>query len=158
MSFIAIDPGPTESAYVLMEGVHILRFGKLPNQDIVRMIYASLGTSTEDLVIEKIASYGMPVGEEVFETVFWSGVFAAAAGLGVTHRITRNAVKNHLCHSSKANDGNIRQAIIDRFGGKEKAIGRKNTPGPLYGVSGDAWAALAVGLTWHDLNSGSAAA
>lgn len=34
--------------------------------------------------------------------------------------------------------------------GKEKAIGKKATPGPLYGVVGDEWAALAVAVTWWD--------
>jgi hypothetical protein len=35
--------------------------------------------------------------------------------------------------------------MIDRFGpGKEKAIGRKATPGPLYGVKKDIWSALAI--------------
>ena len=56
-------------------------------------------------------------------------------------------VKSHLCHSAKANDSNIRQALIDRWGGDQVAIGRKKAPGPLYGFSGDMWAALAVAVT-----------
>jgi hypothetical protein len=31
--------------------------------------------------------------------------------------------------------------------------GTKKNPGLLYGVSGDVWAALALGVTWWDLNS-----
>lgn len=100
------------------------------------------------LVIEKIASFGMPVGAEVFETVFWSGRFAEAYGIERVHRITRIEVKNHICHSSRAKDGNIRQALIDRFG----VVGTKKNPGPLFGISGDLWASLAVAVTWHDQN------
>jgi hypothetical protein len=60
-------------------------------------------------------------------------------------------VKLHLCKSTKANDASIRQALIDRYGpGKERAIGTKKAPGPLYGVKADVWAALALAVTWHD--------
>jgi hypothetical protein len=65
-------------------------------------------------------------------------------------RVKRIEVKSHICHSAKANDANIRQALIDRYNGKDAAIGKKAKPGPLYGVSGDMWAALAVGLTVLD--------
>ena len=54
----------------------------------------------------------------------------------------------HLCGSAKAKDSNIRQAIIDRYGGDPKrCIGTKKAPGPLYGISADQWAALALALT-----------
>ena len=42
----------------------------------------------------------------------------------------RQEVKLHLCNSARAKDANIRQALIDRFGGKDKAIGRK-TPAAI---------------------------
>jgi len=97
-----------------------------------------------------IASYGMPVGATIFETCFWIGRFREA-WRGPCVRLTRNRVKQHICHSARAKDSNIRQALIDRYGpGKERAIGRKAMPGPLYGVKSDLWAALAVGLTFLD--------
>jgi hypothetical protein len=40
----------------------------------------------------------------------------------------------------RAKDANIRQALIDKLG----AVGTKKAPGPLYGISGHLWAALAV--------------
>jgi hypothetical protein len=58
-------------------------------------------------------------------------------------------VKLHLCHYSRAKEGNIRQALIDRFGGQ--AVLKSAAPGPPYGISGDVWAALALGMTWVDL-------
>jgi hypothetical protein len=58
----------------------------------------------------------MPVGAEVFETIYWSGRFAEAYGVEHDARITRIDVKMHLCHSPRAKDGNVRQALIDRFG------------------------------------------
>ena len=60
-------------------------------------------------------------------------------------------VKMNLCHSAKANDADIRQALIDRFGpGKQKAIGLKGSPGPLYGVSKHCWAALALAVHGYE--------
>lgn len=105
----------------------------------------------DTVVIEGIESFGMAVGKEVFETVFWSGRFAEKAG--VFHRVFRKQVKLHLCGSMKAKDPNIRQALIDRFGGvegKAKAIGKKAEPGPLYGIKSHIWSALAVAVTYSD--------
>lgn len=149
---IAIDPGPVESAYVDWDGSRIVSFGKFSNESLLmRLSYAGTYYSAYDIcVIEMIASYGMPVGYEVFETCVWIGRFMQAFGAAKCERLTRNQVKNHMCHSSKAKDSNIRQAIIDRFGGS-KAIGLKKSPGPLYGISGDVWAALAVALTYEGM-------
>jgi hypothetical protein len=118
---IAIDPGPTESAYVVYMNGQPLSFGKLPNDDML----VGLRHNPQDLlVIEQVASYGMPVGEETFETVFWSGRFAQVFP-GRFDRMTRVDVKMELCHrSAKVNDSVIRQRLIDLFGGKDKAIGK----------------------------------
>jgi hypothetical protein len=61
--------------------------------------------------------------------------------------VFRRDVKLSLCGSARAKDGNIRTALIDLHGGKEAAIGRKKTPGPLWGVHADVWAALALAIT-----------
>jgi hypothetical protein len=153
---LAIDPGPEQSAYVLWDGEQIIEHGKADNLDLQAALEDPVRSFNicppERVAIEMIASYGMPVGAEVFETCVWIGQFMASFGAPACDRIKRIQVKNHLCHSSRANDANIRQAIIDRFGGKERAIGKKATPGPLYGIAGDEWAALAVALTWWDQN------
>ncbi|MGH7470493.1 MAG: hypothetical protein ACRENP_21315 [Longimicrobiales bacterium] len=52
----------------------------------------------------------------------------------------------HLCKNPKAKDQNIRQALIDLLG----APGTKKNPGPTYGISGDAWSALAIAVTARD--------
>ena len=70
------------------------------------------------------------------------------------YRIPRKEVVTALCGSSKANDASVRQALIDRYGGKEKAIGKKKAPGPLYGVTKDVWSALAVAIVWQDRRAG----
>lgn len=158
MTILAIDPGNTQSAYVLFDADtrEVFGKGKIDNDAMLTEISNSVTDLPMDAcVIEMIASYGMAVGKEVFETVFWIGRFAErweAVSGRKADRIYRRDVKLHLCASARAKDGNIRQALIDMYGGKDAAIGLKKTPGPLYGISADIWAALAVAVTFDALS------
>jgi hypothetical protein len=145
---LAIDPGTEQSAWVLMDDYGLCSSGIEDNPALVARIYFEKREHMT-LIIEKIESFGMPVGAEVFETIYWTGRMAEAAQPWVATRIPRKDVKIALCGSMKAKDANIRQAIIDRYGGKDKAIGKKKTPGPLYGVKSHIWSALALALTWQ---------
>ena len=153
MKFTAIDPGTTESAYVVLDDMKVVEHAKIPNEEMLLWCYKSQHVVPEStVVIEKVASYGMAVGAEVFETCVWTGRFMEALiRRGVTvDRMTRPQVKMMLCHKTAGvNDAVIRQALIDMYGpGKEKAIGNKAKPGPLYGIKADQWAALALGVAW----------
>jgi hypothetical protein len=144
---LAIDPGSTESAYVLLrkEDLSVASFGKLDNTDMLDIIQDKY---YKYIVIEMVASYGMAVGAEVFETVFWTGRFWEATPDGIPiAKIYRKDEKMNLCHSMKAKDANIRQALIDRFG----PVGTKKEKGWFYGVSKDVWSAIAVGVTYYDM-------
>lgn len=144
MSILAIDPGTTHSGVVVMAADGIRESAVLENHDVI----AWLRTFPEHSVaIEMIASYGMAVGKEVFETCVWIGRFVQVAGAGRVRLVYRKDVKLHLCGTPRAKDANIRQALIDRWGGKAEAIGNVKKPGPLYGVKSHAWAALAVAVT-----------
>lgn len=152
---LAIDPGTSESQFLLwdMAEQRVVENYFAENGTCLAEINASIdGIKAGHVCIEMVASYGMPVGREVFETCVWIGrFFERSSVLGVTPAlIPRQDVKLHLCHSCRAKDGNVRQALVDRFGGKDAAIGRKTTPGPLYGISGHAWAALALAITFAD--------
>jgi hypothetical protein len=156
MKILAIDPGTTMSAWCLYDGERVVQ-GKIEGNDIVlAKLRDGLGSCADSLAIEMVASYGMPVGKEVFETVVWIGRFIEAASLNGKEfeKIYRKDVKMHLCQSMKAKDGNIRQAILDRFprtgGGSTPQIGIAKCPGPLYGVSSHVWAALAVAIFRYD--------
>ena len=154
MRILAIDPGNIESAFVIYDNGEIIDKGKVKNQEMLYEIDDLTGLNVKHLAIEMIASYGMPVGETVFETCLWTGRFIERWD-GYYTKIKRIQVKSHLCHSGKAKDANIRQAIIDRYpaigGGKIPQIGTKSKPGALYGVSKDIWAALAVAITFDEL-------
>jgi hypothetical protein len=127
----------------------ILRHCKIGNEGMLALLPQLSMTYARRrpmLCVERIASYGMPVGEEVFTTCIWVGRFIQAWD-GQYRLVFRREVKLHLCGQSRAKDGNVRQALIDIFGpGKPKAIGTKKAPGPLYGFAGDEWAALGVAV------------
>lgn len=149
---LALDPGPTETGYVLFDGAKVQDKGKIPNADVFKLLFGLGERHDAQLVIEMIASYGMPVGKEVFETCVWIGRFIQAWGLPYKVAYRKN-VSRHLCHSNKAKDCHVRQALIDRLG----APGTKKSPGATYGVSGDMWAALAVAVyaldEWANLDA-----
>ncbi len=155
LNVLAIDPGPEQSAWVHLRSGAPVAFGK-ENNHIVRKVCEDAQTWAQGVAIEMIASYGMAVGAEVFATCRWIGRFQESlVRCNIREEeitlLGRLAIKTHLCHSAKANDSNIRQALIDRFGpGKEKAIGCKKEPGPLYHIKADVWAALAVAVTYWD--------
>ena len=158
MIVIGVDPGPTQSAFVALDGKRLLEHGIHQNHIVVaylRTVAKNRDGNTADVVVfEQVESFGMAVGRDVFETVFETGrMFQIVAG--IAQRLPRREVKLHLCHSMRAKDSNIRQALIDRFGGsKAAAIGLKRTPGPLYGVRSHEWSALALAVTWFDKHEG----
>ena len=146
MMLLAIDPGPAQSAWVEYWNGAVFGCGIVENDAILDR----LRPLDAELAIEGIACYGMPVGKETFDTCIWIGRFIQAHG-GQHTLIYRPEIKHHLCRSARAKDANVRQSLIDRFGpGKEKAIGTKKNPGPLYGIKSHCWSALAVGVTWWD--------
>lgn len=148
---LAIDPGNEQSAFVVYDDGRPISFGKIENFELLAKL-EELGASLPyhtPLAIEMIASYGMPVGREVFETCVWIGRYVQQWPFGHT-LVYRKDVKLHLCGQPRAKDANIRQALVDRYGGKDRAIGKKASQGPLYGVSADVWSALAIAVTYAE--------
>jgi hypothetical protein len=164
MILMAIDPGTAQSAWLVFDTAtglpdRILR-GIEPNSELIDRLrgwhdMARVGGITHvpflgAIVIEQVVSYGMPIGETTIETVHWAGRFAEAAYATPVYRIPRLAVRLALCHSTRAKDPNVRAALLDRFGG-DAAIGRKASPGPLYGFKTHLFAALGVACTFADM-------
>ena len=160
---LAIDPANVESGWVVIDcdDYRPLAFGKTNNEDFRDMIYSGdfgdVKLWGEDEVIpaiEMVASYGMPVGREVFETCVWIGRFEEAllkARHGYSRLYTdpefifRKDVKMNICGRTSAKDANIRQALIDRFASTPSGQGTKKNPDWFYGFKADMWAAYATG-------------
>jgi hypothetical protein len=153
---LAIDPGNVETAYVWIGEDYTPTgdFGKQENKYLLAALRPE-DCKGIDVIIEMVASYGMPVGREVFETCVWIGRFtegARRAGARV-HYIYRKDVKTNLCHDSRAKDSNIQRALIDRFAqfDLKRGKGTKKKPDWFYGFADDVWAAYAVGVTYLDV-------
>lgn len=161
MIVLAIDPGPEVSAAVLYDGhpttPGLIECKRAPNAELrewIRRSGPAAGYARATMAIEMVASYGMPVGREVFETCVEIGryiqLWSQLADRPVI-RVYRREVKLHLCGTVRATDATVRRALLDRFGpGRSKAVGTKSSPGPLYGVCNDLWQALGVAIVVCD--------
>ncbi|WP_202613640.1 hypothetical protein [Ornithinimicrobium cerasi] len=151
MRILAIDPGNTESGWCVIDADtrKPIEFGKTENYELLdRILDEDLGQHRT--VIEMVASYGMAVGADVFETCVWVGRFLQGHGLAqnVVELVKRQPVKVHHCHSAKAKDTNIRQALVDRFapGQPNHGKGTKAEPGWFHGFRADVWQAYALAV------------
>jgi len=145
-TIIAIDPGTTKSGWVLYNEGRVLESGVSGNHELLSFL-SSFACATDIMAVEMIASYGMTVGRETFETVLWIGRFAQEWLSESKDRrclkVYRQEAKRCVCRTHKASDADVRAALITRLG----EVGTKKAPGPLYGVKSHAWAALAVAVT-----------
>lgn len=141
---LAIDPSNTVHAWALLDGTaqgpRLVRFGR----DLMRDEIPDPDGPWYPAVCEMIASYGLAAGAHLFDTCVEIGKLYAM--FPHMRRVTRIEVKRLVCRSTSAKDQHVRQAIIDRFGGPTSI----KKGGPLHGVAGDCWAAIAVGLAAMD--------
>lgn len=150
MRIIGIDPAPEQSGIVILDDgdkEHPIRLHDIKGNGSLRCFLGMKNPRWKEehdyiLAIETVASYGMPVGKSIFVTCIWIGRFIEAWG-SFYCLVTRPQVTEFICHSTKAGDSHVRQALIDRYG----EPGVKKDPGPTHGVVKDEWSALAVATT-----------
>lgn len=162
---LAIDPGNEQSGVVVIRESDLkpLVAEKITNEELLDNLLMDRYERLEEteyinhVAIEMIASYGMAVGQSVFETCLWIGRFIQALEDNYYKDslkfIYRKDEKMNLCNSMKAKDSNIVQALIDRFAPNtsNKGKGTKKEPGWFYGFKKDIWQAYAVGVTYYDM-------
>ncbi len=158
MSLIgAIDPGSEQSAVLRYcpETRAIDCAGILANLEVLGWLDA---TAADVLVIEQTKPYTIamkgkqrsfyPV--ELQTTDVWSGRFIERWGAAYS-LMDRRRIKQLLCGNASVGDPQVRDAILDRFGGSRAvAVGTVKAPGPLHKLRRDLWAALAVALAYCD--------
>jgi len=153
MRILAIDPGTTQSAFVI--------YNTYEKTIIEKNIFLNIDTRSypknkyDVLVIEQIKSYGNIMGDSVLETCVWTGrfieIFKSKATSKHSILIPRKTITTAVCGTSRAKDKNVRQAIIDYFREHKKeddVIGTKKNPKYLYGIKRDLWSALAVAIAF----------
>ena len=137
---LGIDPANEYSAFVVVENdlSAVVDKGKIPNKELQDKIsnWKAENYPIDYVAIEGIQSFGMPVGQTTFETCYFIG---------------RLLEKMTLCHSMKATDATIRQALIDLFAKDtpNKGKGTKKEPGYFYGFKADIWSAFSIVITFH---------
>lgn len=152
---LGIDPGSEKSAYCLVraENMFPVEFGKVDNDDLSDYLKGTfLWVKKLDVAIEQVASYGMPVGREVFQTCEWIGRFKQIAidnHAGVQD-VLRKEVCVELCHSAKAGDSNVRRALIDLYAKHDLQNGKgtKKNPDWFHGFAADVWSSYAIAHTF----------
>lgn len=154
MMIFAIDPGDVQTAYCMIDDKYkIHAAGKVDNDELLSILRKN-AKQIDHVVVEMIASYGMAVGRNVFETCVMIGrIEQVANSCRIEHsRVYRQDEKLCICHDSRAKDSNIRAALIDRFAkhDKKRGTGTKFNPDHFYGISRDMWSAFAVGTVYLD--------
>ena len=130
---VCVDPGSTASGVVVLDldipSGPVVWAAKVENVHLVRdlrngELSPELPLNGHLLVVEMMQARGMPFSNDEMRTLVWLGRFIEAWG-GEWREVFRKDVKMHLCGQVKANDSNIRAALIDRFGGEPVALARQ---------------------------------
>lgn len=167
MIVIGVDPGTKESALTVYDParLRVVSSATEDNDTIIqqlRYLHESYRPDSILAIEQMVSTYRTAVGGETLETIWWAGRFYQdwfATSPNTVHRVPRESVRKHFAIALKANirhvgDPEIRRAIFDRWGGKERAVGLKKSPGPLFGMKGHEYAALAVAICWSENNLG----
>ena len=160
MRFIACDPGNEKSALVIYDAYAKTIGGQFigPNKDC-RLWLKHLAPIHQLLVMEYTKPYVRYTKAK--KPYFPSQVMLTAREQGRFQEIFesvdrkvdyifRQTVKAHIAGKATANDSEIRKALLDRYGGERVALGKKASPGPLWGIKADLWQALAAGIAYAE--------
>lgn len=139
---IGIDPGPTQSAYVAWDGRFINDLGTKPNIEVLR--YLRTIDRRACVVFESMVFYrGMPAGDDVFETVFWTGrLFQVArdtVGIAQVSRLSRTKVRKYLQLQKSGSYKNVKEALERRL---------ERSPEDWHNLRSHQWSAMAIAVTW----------
>ena len=152
----AIDPGPVRSGYVVYDrfSKRVLEAKVLPTSTLVDWIGGYANEPRLAFVCEMVESYGAAIGATTIATAIQIGRLDRALSCskgcgGALYLLSRREVKLYLLGRATGSDANVRDAIVSRYGpDRERAFGKKNAPGPLYGVDKHALSALALAITF----------
>jgi hypothetical protein len=140
---LAIDPGNFKSAYVVWnpEKQEISYKAIVENDYMITLIKRN-HAAFDMILIEMIASYGMPVGKEIFDTCRFIGELEAYCKVfDARYQLAyRKDVKLHHCGTLQSNDSSIIKALTTKYGEK----GKKDKQGLTYGLAADMWQAFAI--------------
>lgn len=152
--FLVVDPGSEKSGYVLIDfrilgkKINILEFGKVPNDEIRKIVD---NKEYDYFVIEGIQSYSSKFANTIIRTTLFVGAMLERVSINnppaIRKEFSPKTIRALVAKDAQANDSMVREAVISTFAGildisSDEMIGTKANPGPLYGVKADVWQAL----------------
>jgi len=160
---IGVDPGPTSSGQVVVDGAIFPPIVLESNDEIEEKDLLITKYKAKIVVSEWIVSYSSAIGFSVLDTARLVGRIEERAGVkGMEfHKLTRPQVGLELTGKSTPKKAQVNEAIRELYremkpdslgGGKNAVVGTKKHPGPLYGIKSHAWDALAVVIAWMSKN------
>lgn len=159
MIVLGIDPGPVTHGAVVYDSVErrVVWSDKAATQDQVEAVALEYGWERLRVVMERPAAMGA-IGSGVvghmLDTAWEAGAMSEGLSLHgyVVCTMTRREVLRHLgvLSGKGSSDARVRAACIadHETPGGSPAVGRKASPGPLYGLSSHSWQALGLVLAW----------
>jgi hypothetical protein len=144
---LAIDPGNIESGVVIWDGSNVILSGVFLNTTLNDAILQRM-YKYDIALIENLTHQGRAkVGKEVFETARYIGYLERCfENVSKYYQlISRNDVKMHHCRTSKANDSDVRTALLKKY-----PKGNVKSPGVTYLVKYHAWQALAIATYYSE--------
>lgn len=150
---LALDPGNSHTgAVIVRHDLAIINiFSHTENSSLIKMIPT---LEFDQVVIERVRSYGMIGGGDILDTAYMCGYYAALLrerGYPVKE-YTRPEIKKRIGLKHNSNDSEVRKLIIPKYeptgGGRIPQIGTSYKPGPLYGLTEDSWQALAAAIAY----------
>jgi hypothetical protein len=151
---MAVDPGPTQSAYAIIRGTDCrpLAVGKVPNHDLLTDIAA---WADRRCAIEMVSNYGVQPSADLLQTCVWIGRFVERCYRREYIEPTlvlRPNVKLHHTGHRQSKDKDVTAALVERFTPGEPKFGKgtKDAPGWFYGFKADVWQAYALAVYISD--------
>lgn len=158
-AIVGIDPANEYTAAVICEweSMHVWWKDKAENQIMLnqivdRVLELKCHGHDVEIAIEGLQNYGGNVGRSVFETGYWIGYMQCMFDrYEFDHSlIFRSEEKKYICNSPRANDTQIKHALIETFAPYTPNFGKgtKKEPGFFHGFRQDIWQAFAIAYAY----------
>jgi len=146
---LGIDPGPSQSAYVVWDTKTqtIVDHGQSDNITFRKnIIWVKDDIEPDICVIEGMAFYGKVMNGESFDTLMYIGRLQEI--FEDNHELVYFPdIAYHFCNSRRGiKTSHINAVLTNRFGGK----GTRKQPGVFYGIREHEWSALSAAIFYQD--------
>lgn len=126
---LGIDPGSERSGYVLLVNGVPDEHGWVLNMQLLQRLRDGFADGAH-LAVETLHPRGELASRDAFETQLWAGRYVEAADQRGTQHTKIDPLDSRLAVTGRSNakDGEVKQALIDMFGGNAQAIGGVRCP------------------------------